>query len=99
MFGGWRAQAKPGDESIVEYGIRVAGIHGGEDAVVWHRFSNIYKVPPPPLWIPLALVLWCFTSHHANLRSTTRNWQLSVLGFWDTHTGIYAGAMSHRRDF
>ena len=35
---------------------------------------------------------------HANLRTATRNWSFSVLGFWDKNAGICAGAMPYRRD-
>ena len=35
--------------------------------------------------------------NHVNLRTTTRNWPFSVLGFWDKNT--CNGAMSYCRDF
>ena len=39
------------------------------------------------------------TGTHANLRTTTRNWPLSVLGFCDKHTVICTGPMPYRQDF
>ena len=46
-----------------------------EDASVESAVADVDKGPP--------------VRHlHANLRTTTRNWPFSVLGFWDKNIGI-----------
>ena len=59
----------------------------GERIVPLFNDTSAKYVTPPALTL------------HADLRTTSQNWPVPVLGFWDKNVGICAGAMSYRRDF